>query len=165
MKFAFALLALILAALVFPFLVPIGSSMPETESNRHLPRQIVVDGQGGSEVFGLHPGVSTLADVRRALGADLEVAIVAEPNEVGALEGYYAQAKLGFVLPRVIVTVQPSRDGSSRVVPLVYVDPGGTVRAVSRPRGPNTVVEPLSNFEAQQYWAQSSGASLLPFAV
>lgn len=105
MKFAFALLALILAALVFPFLVPIGSSMPETESNRHLPWQIVVDGQGGSEVFGLHPGVSTLADVRRALGADLEVAIVAEPNEVGALEGYYAQAKLGFVLARVIVTV------------------------------------------------------------
>ena len=67
--------------------------------------------------------------------------------------------------PRVIVTVRREKDGSSRVVPLVYVDPGGTVRAMPAPRGPNTVVEPLSNFEAQQYWAQASGASLLPFAV
>ena len=67
--------------------------------------------------------------------------------------------------PRVIVTVRPQNGGGSRVVPLVYVDPGGTVRAIPPARGPNTMVEPLSDFEAQQYWAQSSGASILPFAV
>ena len=60
---------------------------------------------GGSTVFGLSPGVSTLGEVRQKLGSELDVAIIAEPNEAGTLEGYYAQVSLGFVLARVIVTL------------------------------------------------------------
>ena len=109
MKFAAALVALILAALILPFLVPIGSPRPGVNPEADLPWQIDVDGQGGSRVFGLRPGVSTLAEVRQRLGSDLEVAIVAAPNEVGALEAYVAQVPLGFVLARVIATVDAEK--------------------------------------------------------
>ncbi len=106
MKFAFSIAALILLALVVPFLIPGVAKKEGIDPNSNLPWQIQLDGQGGSTVFGLQPGVSTLGDVRQKLGSEIEVAIIAEPNEAGALEGYYAQVSLGFVLARVIVTVE-----------------------------------------------------------
>jgi hypothetical protein len=109
MKFALALIAFVILALLAPFFVPIGSKPDGVDPQRNLPWQIEVDGQGGSSVFGIKPGVSTLADVRRALGGEIEVAIIAEPNEVGTLEGYYAQVPLGFVLAKMVVTVDASR--------------------------------------------------------
>ena len=105
MKFAAAIIALIIAALVLPFLVPIGSQRPGVDPEANLPWQIEVDGQGGSRVFGLRPGASTLGEMRQRLGGELEVAIIAAPNEVGTLEAYVAQVPLGFVLARVIATV------------------------------------------------------------
>ena len=105
MKFAAAIIALIIAALVLPFLVPIGSQRPGVDPEANLPWQIEVDGQGGSRVFGLRPGASTLGELRQRLGGELEVAIIAAPNEVGTLEAYVAQVPLGFVLARVIATV------------------------------------------------------------
>ncbi|MCL2635711.1 MAG: hypothetical protein FWD50_03655 [Betaproteobacteria bacterium] len=104
MKFALYLLGLILVALIVPFLIPTpgGGGDPE----RNLPWQIEVDGQGGSTVFGLQPGRSTLAEVRAALGDDLEVAIIAGPDEIGAVEAYYSQVALGFVLARMVVTLE-----------------------------------------------------------
>lgn len=110
MKFALALIAFVIFALLVPFVVPIGSKSDGVNPERNLPWQIEVDGQGGSAVFGVKPGVSTLADVRRALGSEIEVAIIAEPNEVGTLEGYYAQVPLGFVLAKMVVTVDASRE-------------------------------------------------------
>ena len=105
MKFALSLIALVLLALIVPFFHPRLRQAGGRRSERNLPWQITVDGQGGSEVFGLKPGVSTLGDVRRRLGDEIEVAIIAEPNEIGSLEGYYSQVPLGFVLAKMIVTV------------------------------------------------------------
>jgi hypothetical protein len=105
MKFALAILALIVAALAVPFFFPEVGRQAGSDPNRNLPWQVTADGQGGSTVFGLRPGASTLGEVRRVLGDDLEVAIIAAPNEAGSLEAYYGQAKLGFVLARMIVTV------------------------------------------------------------
>lgn len=105
MKFALSLIALIIAALVLPFFLPIGSKSADVDPNINLPWQIELDGQGGSRVFGVRPGVDTLAEVRAVLGADVEVAIVAMPEEIGSLEAYYAQVPLGFVLAKVILTV------------------------------------------------------------
>lgn len=109
MKFAAAIIALIIAALVLPFLVPIGSQRPGVDPEASLPWQIEVDGQGGSRVFGLRPGASTLGELRQRLGGELEVAIIAAPNEVGTLEAYVAQVPLGFVLARVIATVDAEK--------------------------------------------------------
>ena len=105
MKFALSLIALVVLALVLPFFIPGSGKQEGVDPDSNLPWQIAVDGQGGSSVFGLKPGVSTLGDVRRRLGDEIEVAIIAEPNEIGALEGYYAQLPLGFVLAKMIVTV------------------------------------------------------------
>jgi hypothetical protein len=105
MKFALTLIALVLLALIVPFFIPGAGKQEGVDPNSNLPWQITVDGQGGSSVFGLRPGVSTLGDVRRRLGDEIEVAIIAEPNEVGSLEGYYGQLPLGFVLAKMIVTV------------------------------------------------------------
>lgn len=108
MKFALYVIAFIAAVLVVPFLIPFGSKPDGVDPNSNLPWQIEQDGQGGSAVFGLKPGVSTLGDVRRKLGQEIEVAIIAEPNEVGTLEGYYAQVPLGFVLAKMVVTLDLS---------------------------------------------------------
>ena len=113
MKFALYLIAFVLIALIVPFLLPATGKQEGVDPNSNLPWQIAVDGQGGSTVFGLQPGVSTLAEVRQRLGSEIEVAIIAEPNEVGALEAYYAQVPLGFVLAKVIVTVDVSKEAIS----------------------------------------------------
>ncbi|MDD2883896.1 MAG: hypothetical protein PHT48_02485 [Dechloromonas sp.] len=105
MKFALSVIAFILAALIIPFFIPGSGVQQGVDPNSNLPWQIQLDGQGGSQVFGLQPGVSTLAEVRGRLGAEPEVAIVAAPNEDGAVEAYYSQVALGFVLAKVVLTV------------------------------------------------------------
>lgn len=110
MKFALSLIAFVLAALILPFFLPGLGKQEGVDPNSNLPWQITLDGQGGSSVFGLQPGVSTLADVRRRLGDTIEVAIIAQPDEEGALEGYYSQVPLGFVLAKVIVTVDVPKE-------------------------------------------------------
>lgn len=113
MKFALSIVLLILALIALPFLMPGAGKQEGVDPESNLPWQIELDGRGGSKVFGLQPGVSTLADVRRALGDELEVAIVAAPQEVGALEAYYNQVPLGFVLAKLIVTVDASPEAIS----------------------------------------------------
>ena len=108
MKFALSLIAFVIAALVVPFLLPGIGKQEGVDPNSNLPWQVDLDGQGGSSVFGLKPGRSTLGEVRQRLGSEIEVAIIAAPDETGALEGYYRQVALGFVLAKVIVTVDLS---------------------------------------------------------
>jgi hypothetical protein len=108
MKFALSLIALVLLALIVPFIIPGSGKQEGVDPNSNLPWQVAVDGQGGSTVFGLKPGISTLGEVRQRLGNEIEVAIIAEPNEIGSLEGYYAQVPLGFVLAKMVVTVDAS---------------------------------------------------------
>ncbi len=110
MKFALSIIALIAIALIVPFLVPELGKQEGVDPNANLPWQIELDGQGGSAVFGLRPGVSTVAEVRQKFGSDMDLAIIAEPNETGAIEGYYAQVALGFVLAKVIVTVDAKNE-------------------------------------------------------
>lgn len=105
MRFALGLVVFVLIALAVPFLIPGVGRQAGVDPEANLPWQIAVDGQGGSTVFGLQPGRSTLGEVRQRLGDDFELAIVAAPEETGTLEAYYVQVPLGFVLARVIVTV------------------------------------------------------------
>ena len=108
MKFALYLIAFIAAALIIPFFLPSIGKVDGVDPNSNLPWQITADGQGGSLVFGLKPGESTLADVKQRLGSEIDVAIIAQPDEVGEVEAYYSQVALGFVLAKVIVTVDTS---------------------------------------------------------
>lgn len=110
MKFALSMIALIAIALIVPFLVPGLGKQDGVDPNANLPWQIELDALGGSSVFGLRPGVSTVGEVRQKFGSEMDVAIVAEPNEMGTLEGYYSQVALGFVLAKVIVTVDAKNE-------------------------------------------------------
>lgn len=110
MKFALYLIAFVLVALIVPFFIPIAGKYEGVDPNSNLPWQVEVDGQGGSSVFGIRPGASTLGDVRQKLGSEIDVAIIAEPGETGTLEGYYTQVPLGFVLAKVVVTVDASKE-------------------------------------------------------
>ncbi|UCV21738.1 hypothetical protein [Ferribacterium limneticum] len=110
MKFALSIIALIAIALIVPFLVPGLGKQEGVDPNANLPWQIELDAQGGSSVFGLRPGISTVGDVRQKFGSEMDVAIIAEPNEMGTLEGYYSQVALGFVLAKVIVTVDAKKE-------------------------------------------------------
>ena len=105
MKFALSMVALVLAALIVPFLIPGTGKQEGFDPNANLPWQIEVDSQGGARVFGVRPGLQTLSEVRAILGGEPEVAIIAAPDEVGSLEAYYAQLPLGFVLAKVILVV------------------------------------------------------------
>ena len=110
MKFALYLIAFVIAALIIPFFLPSGGKQEGVDPNSNLPWQISLDGQGGSSVFGLKPGVSTLGEVRQRFGSEMELAIVAEPNEVGTLEGYYSAVSLGFVMAKMVVTVDAKNE-------------------------------------------------------
>jgi hypothetical protein len=110
MKFALSMIALIAIALIVPFLIPGLGKQEGVDPNANLPWQIELDTQGGSSVFGLRPGVSTVGEVRQKFGSEMDVAIIAEPNEMGTLEGYYSQVALGFVLAKVIVTVDAKNE-------------------------------------------------------
>jgi hypothetical protein len=109
MKLAISIVALVLLALLVPFLLPGVGKEAGVDPNSNLPWQVDLDGKGGSTVFGLRPGVSTVGDVRQRFGGEMDVAIIAEPDEVGLLEGYYPQLALGFVLAKVIVTVDAKK--------------------------------------------------------
>lgn len=113
MKFALSLIALVLFALIIPFFIPGTGKQEGVDPNSNLPWQIALDAKGGSSVFGLKPGISTLGEVRQRLGSEIELAIIAEPDELGALEGYYSQVPLGFVLAKMIVTVDATNEAIS----------------------------------------------------
>jgi hypothetical protein len=115
MKFALYLFAFIVAALTLPFFIPGSGKQEGVDPNSNLPWQISLDAAGKSQVFGLTPGGSSLADLKQRLGSELEVAIIAEPNEIGSLEAYYAQVPLGFVLAKVIATVDVSKQAISEM--------------------------------------------------
>lgn len=108
MKFAFSLIALVIAALVIPFFIPGMGKQAGVDPNVNLPWQIETDDRGGSRVFGLSPGFQTLGEMRATLGADSELAIIARPDEVGSLEVYFNQIALGFVLAKMVLTVDAS---------------------------------------------------------
>lgn len=105
MKLAGFLAALVALVLLLPFIFPAGGPVPDADSEANLPWRIEVDDQGGSSVFGLRFGTSTLADVRQRFGPDVAVAIIAVPGEAGTLEAYYERVALGFVQGRMVVTL------------------------------------------------------------
>ena len=103
----FALIAVLLA--VYPFL----DSTEKNETLSGLPWQIEVQEDGSTQVFGLHIGVSRLADVAMILGSDYELAIIAATSVVtgddsGNLEMYYGQYRAGLLSGKLVLQVSSS---------------------------------------------------------
>ena len=83
-KFIFPFLLLVLLLSVFPFL----DNSRDTKIYTGLPWQIEILPDGSTKVFGLHIGKSTLTDALGILGEDMELAVIAAPDEAGNLEMY-----------------------------------------------------------------------------
>lgn len=110
MKLFLSILALVIAAIVIPLFFLPSADERAAKPPEGLPWQIEVLPDGGSKVFGLTIGSSTLSDARARLGNDMEVGVVAAPGERGALEAYYASAAMGFVTGKLILTADLSDD-------------------------------------------------------
>ncbi|MDR2364719.1 MAG: hypothetical protein LBD68_02540 [Zoogloeaceae bacterium] len=106
MKTVLIVFALVALALLLPLFMT--SNTPPEGFDRNLPWQIALDQSGNSEVFGLVPGQSRLADARALLGDDFDVAVIAASEQIGALEANYPQRAFGFVQARLILTLAAS---------------------------------------------------------
>ncbi len=100
-KFIAALLLLVIAV------VAVSSYLSMRERDRHaiegLPWQIEPQADGTARVFGLVLGESTLADARERLGTDMDIALIAAPNEPGTIEAYYGQITAGVITGKMVL--------------------------------------------------------------
>ncbi len=106
MKKVFLILGLIVLALLLPFFFTDVGRHEGADHNVGLPWQIEVDGTGSSQVFGVVLGRDRLGDMLSVLGAEPELAIIAAPGEAGSLEAYFSELRLGFVLAKVVLTLE-----------------------------------------------------------
>ncbi len=106
----FVLIAVLLAA--YPFF----DASKKTEILMGLPWQIEILHDGSTEVFGIHVGVSRLADAIEILGGDMDLAIVAatDADESGNLEMYYGHYKAGLLSGKLILQTQASEQDIKR---------------------------------------------------
>lgn len=109
---AFATFALLM---VLQFVMPTSSPAPTPADLAGLPWQIDVLPDGSTRVIGLTPGRSTLAEARRKLGPEPQVAIVAAPGETGSLEAYFESVTLGFVTGKLVLTLEAPPDVIERM--------------------------------------------------
>ncbi|MBK7846596.1 MAG: hypothetical protein IPJ73_04170 [Zoogloea sp.] len=110
MKFALGIILLALAVLVGPVVWQFTHYDPQAVPTSGLPWQIETLPSGESKVFDLTLGRSTLADARARFGNEMQLAIVAEPQETGNAEGYYEAITLGFVAGKLIITADLSKE-------------------------------------------------------
>jgi hypothetical protein len=149
MKTVLIVFALIVLALALPlFMMP--DRLPEG-IDRNLPWQITLDGTGNSEVFGLTPGQSRLADARALFGNDFETAVIAAANQAGALEASYPQRAFGFVQARLILTLDVSPEEISamreRALKREYMEGSNkkfTLHPDDRARAENVIIRAIS---------------------
>lgn len=108
MKTVIALLLVILLAIGMVFFKndEHGSDAPVTG----LPWQIDILPDGETRVFGITPGRTTLGEAIALLGDDMELAIIAAPQEPGALEAYYSHFSAGPITGKLILILDPAPD-------------------------------------------------------
>jgi hypothetical protein len=71
-----------------------------------LPWQIETTPDGGSMVFGLQPGVDTLASVQSRLGEDLTLGLIVAGDTPPALEGFVESLRAGFITGRLVAAFE-----------------------------------------------------------
>ena len=93
----------LIAALLTAVLFLRPNNLPVQQPVQGLPWQIDILPDGGSRVFGLTLGTSTLDDARAQFGNDIEVAVIAAPGEPGALEAYYIRFTAGILTGKLVL--------------------------------------------------------------
>ncbi len=82
-----------------------------------LPWQIDIRSDGSTQVFGITPGQTTLAETIEQHGDDLKLAIIAAPQESGTLEAYYSHYSAGPITGKLLLVldVAPQQLASLRL--------------------------------------------------
>jgi len=93
----------VLLALVLAWSVWRGATAPPASAPQNLPWQIQRLPDGGSEVFGLVPGRTTVAEVTQRFSNDLRLALVASGDQPPALEAYVESFQAGFVNGKLVL--------------------------------------------------------------
>jgi hypothetical protein len=106
MKLIAAIVALAIAVILAPLLFVMIDDTPPAPPAEGLPWQIEALPDGQSRVFGLEPGTSTIAEARTRFGADMQMAIIAAPDQLGSLEAYFENVTMGFVTGKLILTAE-----------------------------------------------------------
>jgi hypothetical protein len=75
-----------------------------------FPWQIERLPDGGTRVFGIVPGRTTLGEAMAQLGDDNELAIIAAPRETGSLEVYYGHYTAGLIQGKLILVADIEPD-------------------------------------------------------
>ncbi len=111
MKYFLALLALIIAALLAPFLF-VPEKPTQAPATHGMPWQIELPAPGQSRVLGLVLGstptlaASTLADARRLSRETPKLALVAASESALSLEAYFDTITLGTLSGKLLVTLE-----------------------------------------------------------
>lgn len=98
--------AIIVVTLAIPLLFISGNGTEEKVSqSAALPWNIERLPSGGSRVFGLVLGESTLEDAFRRFGPDAQVAMIVASGESGSVEAYYDSVHASFITGKMILTL------------------------------------------------------------
>jgi len=80
------------------------------------PWQIEPEADGNTRVFGLMPGVSTLAAAGARLGPELSIALLVAPGENGSVEAYLDSFVAGGVSGKLILTLETTPEQRERML-------------------------------------------------
>ena len=112
MKYFFALLGLVIAALLAPFLLAPEKTANPPPVEQAMPWQIELLADGRTKVFGLIPGSSSLAEARIQFGGPAGVnpvpSIVAPEFGAASLEIYFDSVNLGALTGKAVITLEAS---------------------------------------------------------
>ncbi|MEX8517439.1 MAG: hypothetical protein AB3X44_02830 [Leptothrix sp. (in: b-proteobacteria)] len=98
-------LVLLLGLLIWPMLATSRPTEPDTAAQPTLPWQIETLPQGGSRVFGLEPGRTSLQTLQTRWADELQIAMMAARGETGALEAAVDNFHAGFVTGKLIISI------------------------------------------------------------
>lgn len=101
---------LLLAALSWPLMQARWWPGEPAPAMQGLPWQVQVAGDGSSEVFGLVPGRSTLADLEQRFGDVLRVGLIVPHGQAPALEALVDGYTAGFVSGKLVLALSAQPD-------------------------------------------------------
>ncbi|MGB5337902.1 MAG: hypothetical protein WBO06_02280 [Gammaproteobacteria bacterium] len=164
MKYFLALLFFILVAVGLAFF----NSDEQYSSKQHsdepltgLPWQIDILPGGGTRVFGITLGRTTLGEAIKQLGDDMDLAIIAAPHETGTLEAYYSHHSFGPITGKLIIVLDIAPDALSPLRERAFQD-GGSRRYRLHPddlplayRAPVKIIHFMPSFNLDEEIAQA----------
>lgn len=106
---------------------------PPPGSESGYPWQIELPAPGQSRVFGLQPGISTVAEAAALFGPDVAIAIVAPPGQPASLEAYFESVQVGRIMGKLVLTIDADEAAlaamTERAAKVEYMD--STTRKIS----------------------------------